>query len=579
MKKSIIRRSIPQSQPDITGVPSFLNRIYLSRGIRSADALELTLKKLQDSSRLKGLSAAVNLLADALDHQSRILIVGDFDCDGATSTALAMHVLNAMGANQCQYLVPNRFEFGYGLTPEIVELAAQQKPDLIVTVDNGIGSHDGVERAHELGIKVLVTDHHLPGDSLPDAEAIVNPNQPDCDFPSKNAAGVGVIFYVLNALRAELRKRDWFESRELAELNMAEYLDLVALGTIADLVPLDGNNRILVNQGLKRIRAGRCRPGIRALLELAQKNIATIGARDMGFVVGPRLNAAGRLDDMSLGIECLLAEDTTRANELARRLDQLNQERKSIEQEMKRDADSQLGRLSLEANNMSWGLCLYEPHWHQGVIGILASRLKEKFHRPVIVFAPADDDPMNPDPVLKGSGRSIDGFHLRDALDLIAKRHPELLSKFGGHAMAAGMTIRKSYFDAFSKAFDGVVREQLTKSDLDAVLITDGELSEFEMTLDTVSLLEASGPWGQQFPEPSFDGVFYKVQHRVLKGRHLKLVLAHQYGGPIFDAIQFNSDWVEKPIPERMRIVYRPNINEFRGKRSVQLMLDYIEPA
>jgi len=579
MKKTILRRNAETTATPITTIPPFLNRIYNSRGVFNAEDLELSLSKLLDSSKLKGIDAAVKLLVDAFQTKQKIMIVGDFDCDGATSTALAVHALRAMGAYDCQYLVPNRFEFGYGLTPEIVDLAATSQPDLIVTVDNGISSIDGVNRAKALGIKVLVTDHHLPGDLVPDADAIVNPNQVSCDFKSKNAAGVGVIFYVMSALRSALRGVAWFENVGITEPNLGDYLDLVALGTVADLVPLDKNNRILVEQGLKRIRAGRCRPGIKAILASAQRKTENVRASDMGFAIGPRLNAAGRLDDMSLGIECLLSEDEYTASQLAQRLDQLNQDRKSIEADMKMDADIKLQEMDFGKGEINWGLCLYEAHWHQGVIGILASRVKEKFHRPVIVFAPADDDPSVENPELKGSARSIQGFHMRDALDIIAKRYPKYLSKFGGHAMAAGMTIEKKYFKEFTQAFDTVVREQLTAQDLEATLLSDGALSENELTIECVNMLELAGPWGQQFPEPCFDDTFELVQQRILKDKHLKLVLAKPGSTLMFDAIQFNSEWVGKSIPSQIRVAYRPNINEFRGRKSVQLMIDHIEPV
>jgi len=567
--------------PQFNDVPDFLARIYAARGIKNSVELDLTLTGLLDSQKLKGVSQAVGLLSDALIKQKKILIIGDFDCDGATSTALAVHALGAMGAQNCAYIVPNRFEYGYGLTPEIVDLAHQQKPDLIVTVDNGISSIEGALRAKQLGIKVLVTDHHLPGDSLPDVDAIVNPNQAGCQFLSKNAAGVGVIFYVLSHLRAKLRDQGWFIGQCIPEPKMGNYLDLVALGTIADLVPLDKNNRILVEQGLRRIKAGRCRPGILAILNVAQKNIQQIKASDMGFAVGPRLNAAGRLDDMSLGIECLLTNNPEYANQLAHRLDALNQERKNIEQEMKLDADEQLKSMSISDENvnaLSWGVCLYEPHWHQGVIGILASRIKEKFNRPVIIFAPESDDPTLKDPMLKGSARSISGFHIRDALDLLAKRRPDLLNKFGGHAMAAGMTIQKDKFTEFSQTFDLIVHELLAESDLQSVLLSDGELSSKDFSIENISLLESSGPWGQQFPEPLFDGEFVVVQSKILKEKHLKLALARQNEEILFDAIQFNSAWVDKTLPHKVRVVYRPNINDFRGKRNIQLMIDYMEP-
>jgi single-stranded-DNA-specific exonuclease len=578
LKREIVRRSVPESYQSFPGLPEFLSRIYASRGIESPEELELGLKQLLDNRSLLGVDSACELLVSALTQDKKILIVGDFDADGATSTALAVLALRAMGAQYVDYLVPNRFEFGYGLTPEIVALAAKGSPDLIVTVDNGISSIEGVKVAKELGIRVLVTDHHLPVDQVPKADAIVNPNQKGCEFLSKNAAGVGVIFYVLTRLRLALRERGWFSEKSIPEPSMADYLDLVALGTVADLVPLDHNNRIMVEQGLRRIRAGRCRPGILALLSVAGKNYQEVVASDMGFLVGPRLNAAGRLDDMSLGIECLLAQDEAVAFELASRLDSFNRERKSIEEEMKRDALAQLSEMNLNGVNSAWGVCLFEAHWHQGVIGILASRVKERLHRPVIVFAPESDDPHAENTHLKGSGRSVPGLHLRDALDLLAKRHPDLLQKFGGHAMAAGMSIKQSHLPAFTLAFDEVVRELMSEDDLSAKLMTDGELEGASLTLPSVELLAKAGPWGQQFPEPSFDGVFHVAQVKVLKEKHLKLVLVEPSSGLSFDAIQFNSEWVKmQPMPQEIRVVYRPNINEFRGRRSVQFFLDYIE--
>ncbi|MFT6030144.1 MAG: single-stranded-DNA-specific exonuclease [Oleiphilaceae bacterium] len=585
MRKKILQRP-NLSNSVLVGLPGFLNRIYTARGVQSATELELSLNQLHRSETIKGLDKAVSLLLDALSNGQKILIVGDFDCDGATSTALAMLVLKTLKAD-CQFLVPNRFEYGYGLTPEIVDLAAKENPHLIVTVDNGISSIDGVRRAKQLGIKVLITDHHLPGDKLPEADAIVNPNQPGCAFQSKNAAGVGVIFYVMSGLRAKLRELDWFQQNGIPEFNMASYLDLLALGTVADLVPLDMNNRILVEQGLRRIRAGKCRPGIKALLKQAGKEVEQINASDMGFIVGPRLNAAGRLDDMSLGINCLLTDSKNEAELLAKKLDHLNQERKDIEHEMKLDAESQLDTFfkDFENNSLSnsldgnqvWGLCLYQPHWHQGVIGILASRIKEKLNRPTIIFAPANDDPEEDNPILKGSARSIPGLHMRDTLDLLAKRYPQLLSKFGGHAMAAGMSIEFNNLEAFTDAFNAIVKEALTESDLESVLLTDGELSSEDRTLENIALLERSGPWGQAFPEPSFDGVFNVLQQRVLKEKHLKLVLSDEFGTQFVDAIHFNSGWCHETLPNKVRIVYRPNINEFRGKRSIQFFIDYLE--
>jgi single-stranded-DNA-specific exonuclease len=580
----IIRRPVPQDG-DLIGQSDLLSRIYKARGALTPKDLSYSLGDIERPSSLKGLDAAHELLYNALKQRQHIMIVGDFDCDGATSTSLAVLVLRGMGASKVSYIVPNRFEFGYGLTPEIVDYAAQQEPDLIITVDNGIASHEGVERAKSQGIKVLVTDHHLPGDSLPDAQAIVNPNQPGCDFPSKNAAGVGVIFYVLSSFRTYLQQKHWFEQHNILDMNMASYLDLVALGTVADLVALDHNNRVFVSQGLKRIRAGKCRPGIKALLSLAGKELTDVKASDMGFIVGPRLNAAGRLDDMSMGIECLLAETDTEAISIAQRLDQLNIERKRIETEMKADAEAQVNDLmeqageELSTGELSWGLSLYEPHWHQGVIGILASRVKELFHRPVIAFAPASDDPMIENRELKGSARSIPGLHMRDALDLVSKRHPKLINKFGGHAMAAGLSIAESDYKSFSVAFDAVVHELINEDDLESVILTDGSLSERESCIQQIREIEAAGPWGQRFPEPCFDNIFEIVQSRVLKEKHLKLVLRMVDGVELFDAISFNCSWVNKTLPTSARIVFRPGINEFRGRVSVQYIVDHIEAA
>lgn len=581
----IIRRAVPSENKILEGQSELLSRIYQARGITSEVQLSARLADLEPASNLKGLNEALTLLYDALLLDQHIMVVGDFDCDGATSTCLAVLALKSMGAKQCSYLVPNRFEFGYGLTPEIVNYAAAQKPDLIITVDNGVASVEGVQRAHELGIKVLVTDHHLPGDELPAADALVNPNQVGCGFSSKHTAGVGVIFYVLSSFKTFLKERQWFAQNQLAEPNMASYLDLVALGTVADLVALDHNNRILVTQGLKRIRAGVCRPGIKALLSMAGKQCAQVRTSDMGFIVGPRLNAAGRLDDMSLGIECLLAESDEQAHNLAKKLDSLNVERKRIEGEMKLDAEQQVsdmlnaGVSELDHNKLAWGLCLYEAHWHQGVIGILASRVKELFYRPVIAFAPSSDDPHEKNKQLKGSARSIPGLHMRDALDLVSKREKGLIKKFGGHAMAAGLSIEEQDFEKFSVAFDQVVRELVSSDELESVLHTDGSLNEESATLAEIEALELAGPWGQKFPEPAFDNIFEVVQVKVLKEKHLKLVVRNNQGTSLYDAIQFNSEWVKKELPTMVRAVFRPGINEFRGRKNVQFILDYIEPA
>ncbi len=554
-------------------MPDVLRRIYAARGVRSAAQLEYALKNLLPP-RLKGLDCAAELLSEAVHRSRRILIVGDFDADGATSTALAVRCLRAMGHSQVDYLVPNRFEFGYGLTPEIVEVAAQRRPDLIVTVDNGIASIDGVVRARELGIQVLVTDHHLPGEKLPEAAAIVNPNQLGCEFGSKAAAGVTVIFYVMMALRSALRARGWFTAR--VEPGLAEFLDLVALGTVADVVPLDYNNRILVSQGVARMRAGHVCPGILALLEVAGRSHKTLAAQDLGFVVGPRLNAAGRLDDMSLGIRCLLADTQAEALALAQELDTLNRERRAIELSMQNDARAVLDRIQADlSGQFPSGVCLYQSDWHQGVIGILASRIKDRLHRPVIVFA--NDDLGG----LKGSGRSVAGVHLRDVLDTVATRNPHLLQKFGGHAMAAGLSLRADHLDEFREAFAAAVTSQLGDTSLEPSIESDGELDHGQLELALAEQLQIAGPWGQGFPEPAFDGDFQLISHKWLGGKHLKMVLAPVSNGEcVVDAIAFNQDqhlWPD-PAPKRVRVVYKLSVNEFRGNRSAQMLVDYLEP-
>lgn len=563
-------RPLPETLPDLGDLPPLLTRLYAARGVQSAAELDKGLARLMPYSQLKGIEAAVDLLVEALEKRQRILFVGDFDADGATASTVGVLGLRLLGAAQVDYLVPNRFEYGYGLTPEIVAVALERRPDLLVTVDNGISSIDGVAAAKAAGLKVLVTDHHLPGRELPAADAIVNPNQPGCDFPSKALAGVGVIFYVLLALRARLRQRDWFARRGIAEPNLAELLDLVALGSVADVVPLDANNRILVHQGLARIRAGRARPGLRALLEVAGRDHRRITSTDLGFILGPRLNAAGRLDDMSLGIECLLCEDEPLARDMAVQLDALNQDRKAIEQGMQREALAQLRDLPTE--QLPFGLCLFEPDWHQGVIGILASRLKERYHRPTIAFADAGDG------LLKGSARSIPGFHIRDALDAVAARHPGLISKFGGHAMAAGLSLPQANFGAFSAAFDAEVRRQLAEEDLAGRLLSDGQLGAEEFHLELARVLRQAGPWGQHFPEPLFHGVFEIVQQRLVGERHLKMVLRTECGSRQLDAIAFNVDREQWPNPtvSWAELAYKLDVNEFRGQESVQLLVTHL---
>ncbi len=543
------------------GLHPTLARLYASRGITAASELDDALAKLIPPTQLQGVSDAAILLADAIEAGARMLVVADYDCDGATACAVAVRGLRAMGAD-VGYLVPNRFEYGYGLTPAIVQLAAHSEPDLIITVDNGIASIDGVEEARSLGIATLITDHHLPGDALPQADVIVNPNQPGCTFPSKALAGVGVMFYTLLALRAELRTRGGFEDGKGP--NLATLLDLVALGTVADVVPLDRNNRILVSQGLARMRAGQMCAGVRALFSAAGREPSRASTFDMGFGLGPRLNAAGRLADMSLGIECLITDDVARAMNIAQELDRLNRERRSIEADMQSDA-----MLTLDGFDPGEraSIALFEPGWHQGVIGIVAGRIKEKFHRPVVAFAPGDEGEI------KGSGRSIAGLHLRDALDLVSKQMPDLILKFGGHAMAAGLTIRANDFDRFAAAFEAVVKAMIDPADLTRRIETDGPLETGYMTLETARHLE-NAIWGQSFPAPVFDDVFEVDKQRLLKDRHLKLAL--RKNNTRFEAIFFN---YAEPVPATIHAAYRLAVNEYNGVSSVQLMLEHIEPA
>ena len=575
MQKLIQRR--PDSGESLAGNPDhpplhpLLARVYRARGIRSAGELDLGLAHLLPPSGLLHAEAAARLLADAIAVQQKLLIVGDFDADGATSTALAVSVLREFGAARVDYLVPNRFEYGYGLTPEIVELAAGRTPDLIITVDNGISSIEGVAAARRHGIATLITDHHLAGRELPAADVIVNPNQPGCGFASKHLAGVGVIFYIMLALRAELRRRGWFEQRE--EPNLGQYTDLVALGTVADVVPLDRNNRILVAAGLQRIRAGQARPGISALLEIAGRNPRTLVAADLGFAVGPRINAAGRLDDMSIGIECLLSDSAVQARPLAAQLHQLNLDRRVIEGDMQQQAIQALKEIQLvEEGEPPVAMTLYQPGWHQGVIGILASRIKDRLHRPTIAFA--DGDPGQ----IKGSARSIAGIHIRDVLDAVAVRHPGLISKFGGHAMAAGLSLDKQDYQAFSEAFVEEVGRHADDIKLQAVIESDGELAEHELQLALAEQLRFAGPWGQHFPEPVFDGRFVLLNQRLVGEKHLKMVLSPPGCELALDAIAFNVDldtWPDQGCKE-VEIAYRLDVNEFRGRSSLQLMVEHL---
>lgn len=573
IKKAITQRTINKKNVSFGDIHPLLARIYAARGLTSATELDRSLAKLPSPWLLSGMTDMVAYLITAINEQQRICVVADYDADGATSCAVAIKGLQLLGAKNVSFVVPDRFKYGYGLTPEIVELVKLQNPDIIITVDNGISSIDGVKAAKDAGITVLVTDHHLPPAELPAADAIVNPNLVDDKFPSGALAGVGVMFYVLMALRSRLRECHWFEERQLAEPNLAQLLDYVALGTVADVAALDQVNRILVHQGLQRIRTGRAHTGLMALIEVSNKNAHSLVATDLGFSIGPRLNAAGRMDDMALGIECLLTDDPQLAKNIAHQLDELNQNRRGVEDVMKQQAMTYLAQMKpLDERHLPAGFCLYDKSWHQGVIGILASRIKDRIHRPVIAFAPAGDD------LIKGSARSIAGVHIRDVLSDIASAYPHLLSKFGGHAMAAGLSLKMHDYPPFALAFDEMVGKRLAHLDLEQKVLSDGELSEQEMTVEFAELLQNAGPWGQEFPEPLFDDVFDVIQARILKDKHLKLVLRKPDGQLLIDAIVFFIDQPENWLGLRqIKAAYKLDINEFRGNRSVQFIVQYLE--
>ncbi|HGS4879922.1 TPA: single-stranded-DNA-specific exonuclease RecJ [Vibrio parahaemolyticus] len=569
-------------EPDLSllpdSIPSILKRIYINRGITDIAQLETSARGLHSYQKLGGIEQAVELLFQAIQEQKRIIVVGDFDADGATSSALSVLALRMLGSNNVDYLVPNRFEDGYGLSPEVVDQALELGAEMIMTVDNGVSSIEGVRYAKENGITVLVTDHHLPGQVLPEVDAMVNPNLDSCAFPSKALAGVGVAFYLMMALCVHMRKHNWFAQQGMQEPKLMELIDLVALGTVADVVPLDENNRILVHQGLQRIRAGKARPGIQALIEVAKRDARRLVASDFGFALGPRINAAGRLDDMSFGVELLMCNNIHAARRMASELDGLNQTRKEIEEGMKQEAMAFCERLQFGENSeLPYGLSLFQRDWHQGVIGILASRIKEKFHRPVIAFADGGEG------TIKGSCRSIPGLHMRDALDFIDTQNPGLIIKFGGHAMAAGLTIKEQDFERFSRLFDEVVKKELDEAALKGVILTDGELKPEEFSMHIAEQLRAGGPFGQAFPEPIFDGEF-KVLHQKLVGeKHLKLMLEPLYKGHptnvMVDGIAFNVDlrrWPDASV-KTVRLAYKLDVNEFRGNQSLQLMIDHIE--
>ncbi|MBO0136224.1 MULTISPECIES: single-stranded-DNA-specific exonuclease RecJ [Vibrio] len=569
-------------EPDLSllpdSIPPILKRIYINRGITDLSQLETSARGLHSYQKLGGIEQAVDLLFQAIKEQKRIIVVGDFDADGATSSALSVLALRMLGSHNVDYLVPNRFEDGYGLSPEVVDQALELGAEMIMTVDNGVSSIEGVRYAKENGITVLVTDHHLPGQVLPDVDAMVNPNLESCSFPSKALAGVGVAFYLMMALCVHMRKHNWFAEQGMQEPKLMELIDLVALGTVADVVPLDENNRILVHQGLQRIRAGKARPGIQALIEVAKRDARRLVASDFGFALGPRINAAGRLDDMSFGVELLMCNNIHAARRMASELDGLNQTRKEIEEGMKQEAMAFCERLQFgEGNELPYGLALFQRDWHQGVIGILASRIKEKFHRPVIAFADGGEG------TIKGSCRSIPGLHMRDALDFIDTQNPGLIIKFGGHAMAAGLTIKEQDFERFSRLFDEVVKKELDEAALKGVIMSDGELKPEEFSMHVAEQLRSGGPFGQAFPEPIFDGEF-KVLHQKLVGeKHLKLMLEPLYKGHptnvMIDGIAFNVDlrrWPDASV-KTVRLAYKLDVNEFRGNQSLQLMIDDIE--
>ncbi len=553
---------------------SLIERVFAMRGINHQDELEVGLNKLHPISALKDIEKATELLVDAIINHQKILVIGDFDADGATSTALTVRAIKAMGHEQIDYLVPNRFEYGYGLTPEIVIEAKKFAPALIVTVDNGISSIKGVEKAKLLGIKVLITDHHLPAKEIPDADAIINPNQGGDTFPSKNLAGVGVAFYLMLALKLHLQKINYFSHNKITEPNLAELLDLVALGTVADVVTLDQNNRILVEQGLRRMRSGNASEGIKALFQIAKRDINSAVSTDLGFACGPRLNAAGRLDDMSLGIECLLTEDPAQAFEYAAALDDLNIERREIEEAMKTEAMQLLQELDDEklSGDLPPVLCLYKETWHQGVIGILAARVRERYNRPTIIFAPADDENNRE---IKGSARSISTIHIRDIFDEVASCHPGLLEKFGGHAMAAGLTLEKSRLKEFTQAICKIVNKHADETTFQEILHSDGKLNEEEFDLKYAGELRFAAPWGQNFPTPNFDNHFTIVKKQAIKNHHLKLSLRPKGLERTVSAIAFNVDLQDWPIEgTEVHLLYKLEVNEYRGIRSLQLLIE-----
>jgi single-stranded-DNA-specific exonuclease len=573
-----MQQIVPRQRVDDSHLPASLppkiRQIYASRGISTSAEIQKHTSGLAHFQSLKQSDRAASILASAIQQKKHIVIVGDFDADGATSTALCMLALKAMGSERHSYLVPNRFEFGYGLSPQIVDIAAQNAADVILTVDNGIACFDGVEQAKKQGITVIISDHHLAADRLPVADAIVNPNQPDCGFPSKHLAGVGVAFYLMLALRNQLQQQGWFEAQQLPQPNLASLLDLVALGTVADVVTLDANNRILVHQGLQRMRAGQCRPGIQALIQISGRQYKSLLAADLGFALAPRLNAAGRLDDMSLGIECLLTENAEYALDMASQLNELNRERRAIERSMQVEAQHALAKLHVKEQGLPSALVLYQADFHQGVIGIVAGRIKERYHRPAIVFAHQDDH------ILKGSARSIAGLHIRDLLEEVHRREPNMIQSFGGHAMAAGLSIKRDDLDKFEQLTQQVATEWLDQELLVERTLTDGELATSDFTESFTQQLQQAGPWGQGFPEPVFQGEFRVIDQKIVGEKHLKMVL-QQSSGKLLDGIAFGVDldlWPNQQV-NQVLIAYKLDINEFRGQRNLQLIIQAIQVA
>ena len=564
----LVRRAVPSVIPAFSDCSALLSRIVASRGVDDERLLSGDLKFLHPVSSLKGVTQATERLCEALDLQQRVLIVGDFDADGATATALCKRALSSFGFQSVDYIVPNRFEYGYGLTPEIIDVAAPFQPQLIITVDNGISSVEGVSYANKLGIDVVITDHHLPGRKLPDAVAIVNPNQPYDNFESKNLAGVGVIFYLMLALKQALVKRDYFNTEQMPSPNIVRWLDLVALGTVADVVPLDSNNRILVEQGLRRIRSGQCSSGVMALLRVAKKDYQQTNSQDLGFACGPRLNAAGRLDDMSLGIECLLTDSIETAMDLASELDEMNRLRRELESGMKEDALKQLDSVDLDKSKLPPIICLFHEEWHQGIVGIIAARIRERYYRPCIIFAPGTKGEI------KGSGRSIPGIHMRDIIDRVATINPGLVEKFGGHAMAAGLSLKAEDYSAFNQAVSDVVTDQVNTSVFREELLSDGELEPEFFSLTAAQELSQRVPWGQGFPAPVFDDVFEIVERRVLKEIHLKYMLRKKGQSGVLAAIVFNVEPEKWPVPgDNAHLLYQLSVNEYNGQRSLQIMI------